>query len=469
MLSNRLQSVSQSGEGRTYTDLKVSKAELPDKSTPVSAKEDQKPAGIEEASVKDVNTENSAVTGDEGKEVLKTDNGVSAQDTQTINTEDKDLDDCIRAIEILNTLLQGIADILQVTTDQLQGCYEQLDIEPAEMFTVTSIQMTVVTFEGLSDTSDLLNNGDAFDLFNRINEFVRSVFEEAGMDLPEFEEIITSDMFAEFVGPVETGSAEEILQKFTFDENGKLIVNRDREDNTGIQNVNADEEPFTVEVNVENTSRTENGQNETGAGNDSNSSLTGRSESSRSEKSTVRTTLSPAESFVAGLENAVRVTDINMPIQEGVTVRDIVYQVVEAIRVNISNESTSLEMNLNPENLGRVNLNIESRNGVMTAQITTENETARAALESQLQILKDNFEAQGVRVEAIEVTVSSFTFSDSRNAQSEAREHPEDAGRVGRTRRGGSENTEEIPAEETARRLEQEVMEQNGSTVNYTA
>jgi flagellar hook-length control protein FliK len=142
---------------------------------------------------------------------------------------------------------------------------------------------------------------------------------------------------------------------------------------------------------------------------------------------------------------------------------------VDAIRVNISNESTSLEMNLNPENLGRVSLNIQSRDGVMTAQITTENDAARAALESQLQILKDNFEAQGVRVEAIEVTVSSFSFSDSRNAESEAREHPEENGRVGRTgRRTGTAQTVS-DEEQLQERLEQEVMEQNGSTVSYTA
>ena len=159
-----------------------------------------------------------------------------------------------------------------------------------------------------------------------------------------------------------------------------------------------------------------------------------------------------------------------MPVAEGVTVRDIVYQVVDAIRVNISAESTSLEMNLNPENLGRVSLNIQSRDGVMTAQITAENDTARAAIESQLQILKDNIEAQGVRVEAIEVTVSSFSFSDSKNAESEAREHPEDNSRVGRTGRASAALTEETDAETQAQeKLEQEVMEQNGSTVNFVA
>ena len=54
--------------------------------------------------------------------------------------------------------------------------------------------------------------------------------------------------------------------------------------------------------------------------------------------------------------------------------------------------SLFLEMSLNPESLGKVNLNITSKDGVMTAQITTQNEVSKEALESQLQILKDNIE-----------------------------------------------------------------------------
>ena len=482
MLSGKLSAQNTQGNTRTYTDLKLTKTEISKEATPVSAKDTDGTTGkaVNEAAgqSQEVKTDSPEKANTQVNETAGKDNLKNTQETQNagnISEDGKELDDCVKALEVLNTLMLGIAQILETTTENLMGSYEQLGIEPSQMFTVTSIQLTVVTFEGLGDTSDLLVNNNAFDLFNRINDLVQSVLDEAGFSLEDLEEIMTADTFAEFVEPVETGSVEEILSKFRFDENGKLIVEEKNEENVKAEVQPRDDEPFTVEVNVD-RSVLQNADAQTGSETGAGTGNMGSSESGKaaSESKTgtkdLRTPLTPAQSFIQGLENALQVTDIDMPVAEGVTVRDIVYQVVDAIRVNISAESTSLEMNLNPENLGRVSLNIQSRDGVMTAQITAENDTARAAIESQLQILKDNIEAQGVRVEAIEVTVSSFSFSDSKNAESEAREHPEDNSRVGRTGRSAAALTEETDAETQAQeKLEQEVMEQNGSTVNFVA
>ncbi|MCR5331685.1 MAG: flagellar hook-length control protein FliK [Lachnospiraceae bacterium] len=489
MLSGKLTAQASQGNTRTYTDLKLTRIETGKEATPVSAKGTD---AVQTRTAIEKNGQSQEVKADAPDEtkaqVEETGNGKDLQNTQQsqqtqqvqneggLNADAKELDDCVKALEILNTMMIGIAQILETTTENLMGSYEQLGIEPSEMFTVTSIQLTVVTFEGLNDTSDLLVNSDAYDLFNRINEFVQSVLDEAGIDLQQFEDIMQSDMFAEFIGPVGTGSVEEILSEFVFDENGKLVV-QDKPEEAGPVVRAQNDEPFTVEVNVDrsvveagNKAETSDTQTGTGTGSESTAEGSRTQSAAKTEQRDARTPLTPAQSFIQGLENAIQVTDIDMPVAEGVTVRDIVYQVVDAIRVNISAESTSLEMNLNPENLGHVSLNIQSRDGVMTAQITAENDTARAAIESQLQILKDNIEAQGVRVEAIEVTVSSFSFSDSRNAESEAREHPEANGRVGRTGRSQAAGAEESVAETLEReKLEQEVMEQNGSTVSYTA
>ncbi|MBP5331103.1 MAG: flagellar hook-length control protein FliK, partial [Lachnospiraceae bacterium] len=436
MLTGKIQAQSNQGNVRTYTDLKLTRTDTGREATPVSTKDTD--AVQKQAAITDFGQTQEVKADTSGKTDASVDEANGSQELQNMQgseivtnvTEDgQDLDDCVKALEILNTMMIGIAQLLETTTENLMGSYEQLGIEPSQMFTVTSIQLTVVTFEGLSDTSDLLVNSDAYDLFNKINEFVRSVLDEAGINLQEFENILEGDGFAQFIGPVETGSVEEILSKFAFDENGKLIIQDKPEEESRPVVQTQDDEPFTVEVNVDRsvvaktTETADTGAGtQTGAGDTEGSGTSKTAAAPGPERKDAKTPLTPAQSFIQGIEHALQVTDIDMPVAEGVTVRDIVYQVVDAIRVNISAENTSLEMNLNPENLGRVSLNIQSRDGVMTAQITAENDTARAAIESQLQILKDNFEAQGVRVEAIEVTVSSFSFSDSRNAQSEARE-----------------------------------------------
>ena len=70
-------------------------------------------------------------------------------------------------------------------------------------------------------------------------------------------------------------------------------------------------------------------------------------------------------------------------------------------------------MSLHPASLGNVAVNLVSRNGVLTAEFTTQTDAARAALESQLAVLKENLEQQGVKIEAVEVTVSSHAFEEN--------------------------------------------------------
>ena len=52
----------------------------------------------------------------------------------------------------------------------------------------------------------------------------------------------------------------------------------------------------------------------------------------------------------------------------------------------------------------------------MTANFTVQNEEARAALESQIISLRENLEQRNLKVDAVEVSVSDFTFSQSGQA-----------------------------------------------------
>jgi len=104
-------------------------------------------------------------------------------------------------------------------------------------------------------------------------------------------------------------------------------------------------------------------------------------------------------------------------------VREIANQIIERIKVSIRPDQTSMELQLNPENLGKVNLSVQSKDGIMTAQFVVQNEVTKEAIESQLHILRDTLNQQGIKVEAIEVTVSAYAFeqnsSESPNTQSE--------------------------------------------------
>lgn len=82
----------------------------------------------------------------------------------------------------------------------------------------------------------------------------------------------------------------------------------------------------------------------------------------------------------------------------------------------MKNDVTSLQMQLYPEHLGKVSIQVVSKNGVLTAQIAAENEVAKAALESQLATLKESFDSQGIKVQSVEVMVSTNAFEQNQQS-----------------------------------------------------
>ncbi|NLO10758.1 MAG: flagellar hook-length control protein FliK [Clostridiales bacterium] len=104
------------------------------------------------------------------------------------------------------------------------------------------------------------------------------------------------------------------------------------------------------------------------------------------------------------------IVDFNKSTVRLYDVREIAQQIIEQIRVLINPEKTTMELQLYPEHLGKVNLTVSAKEGVMTAHFAVENELAREAIESQLITLKDTLAQQGIKVETIDVTVASYTF-----------------------------------------------------------
>lgn len=152
---------------------------------------------------------------------------------------------------------------------------------------------------------------------------------------------------------------------------------------------------------------------------------------------------------------------------EEVKPAEIVRQVVEEIRVSARQEMTTMELQLNPEHLGKVSIQVTSRAGILTAQISTETEAARQALDQNMLILKENLEQQGVKVEAIEVTIASHEFEQ--NLQKG------DSQSKGNDSKQKKHFSEEEIAELTGvdatmeEQLEQQIMQDSGSTISYKA
>lgn len=157
-----------------------------------------------------------------------------------------------------------------------------------------------------------------------------------------------------------------------------------------------------------------------------------------------------------------RVQELLAERMDAQTSESIVKQVLEQVKLNIKTDVTSLQMQLYPEHLGKVAIQIVSKNGMLTAQIATENESARAALESQLNTLKESFDNQGLKVESVEVMVSSRGFDQNTDTNSGSSENQKQGRRIRKSILEELEGREEEPEEE-------DLKSALGNTVSYTA
>jgi flagellar hook-length control protein FliK len=148
---------------------------------------------------------------------------------------------------------------------------------------------------------------------------------------------------------------------------------------------------------------------------------------------------------------------------------DIVNQVSEQLRSTVSADTTTMEMQLNPESLGKVYLSVVSKAGVMTASFQVQSEEARQALESQMYSLRETLEAKNLKVEAVDVQVSDFSFTQSNEAQKENQENLTKQGKR-RFRYDDNETEDEKSVEEvSAESVRRQVMRDTGGSIDFTA
>lgn len=160
-----------------------------------------------------------------------------------------------------------------------------------------------------------------------------------------------------------------------------------------------------------------------------------------------------------------------------INMQDVIDQIVQHTRLNLSGDVKSIEMQLNPENLGKVYVHVSEKQGTITAQLTAQNENVKEALIQQAAILKENLNQQGIKVDAVEVTAGTHEFEsslerDAHSQEEQARQQEEQSMR--RSRRSINlndlndlEGLSGLMSDEEA--LVAQIMRDNGNNVDYKA
>lgn len=362
-------------------------------------------------------------------------------------------DRLIDAMEAISSMLVSFAQILDVTVDELQGSFEQLDISFETMIDSDSLSNLMNQLGQCDDISQMLCNEQMLMCFDSLKEAVNKMLDEVGLVPQEFKELMSSQDFRGMLDEVMIQNPVELLKKLS------QTINSQDEEAEPADDLPLEEVPEFTVTKQDETTETDNSEQSL----DMRSDAKEVRETRTDDKSRITSGL---EAFIKGLEKAFENSGKLSEIPEGqLNVRDMVFQIVDAIKVNLSPDNTSLELSLTPESLGKIHLNISTENGVVTARIETENETAKQAIEGQLEVLKESIVNQGIRVEAIEVTVTGFNFSDSKNAESKDSGEKQSVKSTGRKQlKDGAAAMETSQDSEAAGEAIPE-----GSTVNYVA
>lgn len=152
--------------------------------------------------------------------------------------------------------------------------------------------------------------------------------------------------------------------------------------------------------------------------------------------------------------------------------QEIMRQVMDYMKITVTPEMSEIHMQLNPESLGSIGVHIAAKDGALTAQFTAQNEAVKAALETQIVQLRETLNEQGVKVEAVEVTIASHEFE--RNLQQDQGQQEQADKEKQSGRRIRSINLNDLEGLE-AEQLEEEdllrvhMMKMNGSTIDFEA
>ena len=342
--------------------------------------------------------------------------------------------------EAVEELLTKISEVMNVTPQDIQNALEELGLKAEDLLNTENIPALVVALTEGADELSVMTNEDVFanvqEITAKAEELLAGLSETSGMSFAEIQEAMAK--MAEH-NPV---AGEDVVYT---NANPSDAVTSD-ELAASLENSNVtDMQAASTEVTRDTRQNT---SNENAQGNEQ---------------------MTFAQTVAERLEQAVAKTDA-VASSYTTTTESVMNQIQDAIRVIQTQDMTEMELQLHPASLGNLRIQIAAKEGVVTAVFTTENEAVRAALESQLVTLKENFAQQGVKVEAVEVTVASHAFEQNLNGdESHADEQMPEKKRGSRRITLNdltADNLEEELSDED--RIVAEMMKENGNTVDYT-
>ena len=429
---------------------------------------------------------------------------------------------------VSSQIVEKVTEDLDITEDKLCEIMQMLGITSMELFQPENLTALFANATGIENNPQelVLNSdftglyADVMDIASQNQALLEAVSNMEVLENPQVLEIFTEP---DNPGEINTASAEEDIAKVQIsdvtDETEEPVFQQPQVKSEAIgtsETISASEDNTvsgsqgmleTAEVEASNISETavssesidlsetemqptDSKRDRTDLAEDTLSQqVSDESVSLKSEKQVMKTDLnsdssSDERSFDDKSENRVLHTMINEQMQpEGVfeafdvqpkytsvNTTDIIRQIVDQISIAKTTGESVIEMQLNPENLGKLYINVSERNSEITARIAVSNETVKNALESQMAALRENLQDANIRVNDVEITIATHEFERNleQNAGNEnGRQDGQQLTHQSSSNGGNRTGHNEAASDEAG--LAAQIMRDNGNSVDFMA
>lgn len=414
----------------------------------------------------------------------------------TGKTDDADMQKVDQAVEeFAKEVQQEVKELLGVDDAQLEAAMKELGLTYQDLMDPVNLANLVMNLTGEEDQLGLLMNADFQELMQNVEVLSKNLLQELGMTPQEAAEVFAqleqnaaqiteevpqqmqevTDTQADVLKVQQTDDVQITEQKsqVTGLTETNAAATESVESDGNVQNV---EEPVSQEVRVENdqTASQQEGQQEEAPEHcmttEDDASLLQQNDTTEKSIFTEHTFQQTVQTIRT--DNITAAPTTTVPQNVVFNTLDVIRQVSEFTRVMYQGDTTSMEMQLNPENLGKIYVQVTAKEGVVTAHLAVQNEIVKEALENQTIQLRENMNQQGIKVEAVEVTIASHEFernleqNQQGSAQDEQREQASKSPRRNISMNQLDELSGLMSEEEM---LVAKIMRDNGNSVDFTA
>ncbi len=308
--------------------------------------------------------------------------------------DNKDVTDTVK--EVCEDIKDAIKEEFDVSDEDIKVAMELLGLTALDLLSTAKVAELIEQLTG-TDALTLITNEDMMQSFNNII----NVVDDANADIADMLGVKTEEVgiVLEQNNIVPVVNSEDTAKQDNVKESD--AKNADDNINQTVDNQESLSEVLAKKITTESDGKAKNNMSES------------------NEANNIVTYADVADNMISNITDTF--ADI---ITEGISMvkeADIVNQVIDSVKLMASRELTSMEVMLNPEHLGSVHITVTARNGIVSAQIAAQNEQVKTALENQMVTLREQFESQGLKVDAVEITVMAHSFEAGQNfGQSES-------------------------------------------------